>query len=100
MVARAGVETTTLRLKVIDSTNAPPCPTSITPYSHLQLYGGLSIRALAILKVSETLFTLIHRPHRLSAMIPKTNHVSEPKSFAALLLYLIESPTIGHPEKC
>lgn len=64
------------------------------------IHGGLSIRALAIFKVSETLFTLIHRPHRLSAMIPKTNHVSEPKSFAALLLYLIESPTIEQPEKC
>src|SRR6218665_1501612 len=27
MVARAGVEPTTLRLKAIDSTKAPPCPT-------------------------------------------------------------------------
>src|SRR6218665_1758228 len=26
MAARAGVEPTTLRLKAIDSTNAPPCP--------------------------------------------------------------------------
>src|SRR6218665_3494595 len=29
MAARAGGEPTTLRLKVIDSTKAPPCPTSI-----------------------------------------------------------------------
>jgi len=27
MAARAGVEPTTLRLKAIDSTKAPPCPT-------------------------------------------------------------------------
>src|SRR6218665_1387169 len=29
MAARAGVEPTTLRLKIIDSTKAPPCLTSI-----------------------------------------------------------------------
>ena len=28
MAARAGVEPTTLRLRVIASTNAPPCPTA------------------------------------------------------------------------
>src|SRR6218665_65982 len=28
MAARAGVEPTTLRLKAIDSTKAPPCPTT------------------------------------------------------------------------
>src|SRR6218665_3612889 len=28
MAARAGVEPTTLRLRVISSTNAPPCPTT------------------------------------------------------------------------
>ena len=27
MAARAGVKSTTLRLKAIDSTKAPPCPT-------------------------------------------------------------------------
>ena len=32
MAARAGVEPTTLRLKVIDSTNAPPRPTYIFVY--------------------------------------------------------------------
>src|SRR6218665_1744928 len=30
MAARAGVEPTTLRLKAIDSTKAPPCPTYVT----------------------------------------------------------------------
>src|SRR6218665_3231777 len=35
MAARAGVEPTTLRLKVIASTNAPPCPTCAT-MSHMR----------------------------------------------------------------
>src|SRR6218665_3022977 len=44
MVARAGVEPTTLRLKVIDSTKAPPClkegiiwsETTLTPHSQIK----------------------------------------------------------------
>src|SRR6218665_1228332 len=36
MAARAGVEPTTLRLRVIASTNAPPCPTYTRPI-HRQL---------------------------------------------------------------
>src|SRR6218665_3387683 len=34
MAARAGVEPTTLRLKAIDSTNAPPCPTNNNKYAY------------------------------------------------------------------
>src|SRR6218665_141083 len=34
MAARAGVEPTTLRLRVIASTNAPPCPTKIKGWNY------------------------------------------------------------------
>src|SRR6218665_2319380 len=40
MAARAGVEPTTLRLRIITSTNAPPCPTNITTL-HLHTYSCL-----------------------------------------------------------
>ena len=36
MAARAGVEPTTLRLKVIDSTNAPPRPTLMEVYKETE----------------------------------------------------------------
>ena len=32
MAARAEVEPTTLRLKAIDSTKAPPCPTNVETF--------------------------------------------------------------------
>src|SRR6218665_2523741 len=38
MAARAGVEPTTLRLKAIDSTKAPPCPTEIYIYIYIYTY--------------------------------------------------------------
>src|SRR6218665_2018830 len=35
MAARAGVEPTTLRLRVIASTNAPPCPDSLIHHRYI-----------------------------------------------------------------
>ena len=43
MAARAGVEPTTLWLKAIDSTKAPPCPT-IHIYIYLYLYKYIYIK--------------------------------------------------------
>ena len=42
MAARAGVEPTTLRLRVIASTNAPPCPTVAHYVIRVLLYELLS----------------------------------------------------------
>src|SRR6218665_618387 len=38
MAARVGVEPTTLRLKAIDSINAPPCPTYMYIYVYIRIY--------------------------------------------------------------
>src|SRR6218665_3691600 len=40
MAATAGVEPTTLRLKAIDSTKAPPCPTMVAPCRLLFRYNS------------------------------------------------------------
>src|SRR6218665_3554043 len=52
MAARGGVEHTTLRLRVIASTNAPPCPTS---------YESLFIK-IAQHKITPLILGVIYRP--------------------------------------
>jgi len=41
VMARAGVKPTALRLKAVDSTKAPPCPTNVVSSAYLKLFSVL-----------------------------------------------------------
>src|SRR6218665_2927610 len=83
MAARAGVEPTTLRLRVIASTNAPPCPTiSLLITSLLMIKRNLcSLFIVLPLPMLLSLATLIH-----SIVLATCSHTADVCYYGCLLV--------------
>ena len=65
MAARAGVEPTALRLKAIDSTKAPPCPTIMLEVYHFATITTTTVyHEMVITSISMIIINCQHRYHR------------------------------------
>src|SRR6218665_1458158 len=83
MAARAGVEPTTLRLKAMDSTYAPPCPTMLPGVRGFSLICGVFSCIITLFK-TRTLYRTT-----FPGLNPETSDLNTLMLFSILIFFFV-----------